>query len=160
MRKWGALFVSMVLGRRGAALIRGKETLQLKAYLPTPNDVPTIGWGHTKDVKLGDTCTEEQAEMYFQADLAKAVRLVNVRMRQIGIPLSQSMFDALVVLTFNLEIAILSGHTVGDAWARRDYYGMFRGFCLYTKQGANDIRGLAIRRAQEMALFMEDPLPK
>jgi len=152
--------MGMTLGKRGAALIKGKETLRLKAYLPTPNDVPTIGWGHTQGVKLGDTCTEAQAQVYFGADTAKAVRLVNARMQQTGVPLSQSMFDALAVLTFNLEIAIQPGHTVGDAWAKRDYYGMFRGFCLYTKQGVADIRGLAIRRAQEMALFMEDPFPK
>lgn len=154
----------MRLGPRGTRLIKDREVgpgngPALEAFLPTPQDVPTLGFGHTRGVRLGDTCTEEQAEGWFHEDVDHASRLVNERMLKTGVLLSRSMFDALVVLTFNLEIAIQPGHTLGDAWADRDYYGMYRAFCLYTKQGRSNLRGLAIRRAREMALFFEDPLP-
>ena len=46
----------------GLELIKSFEALRLEAYLPTPDDVPTIGYGHTKGVQMGDTCTEEEAE--------------------------------------------------------------------------------------------------
>ena len=36
------------------AFIQGFEQCRLDAYMPTPNDKPTIGWGTTgKDVALG-----------------------------------------------------------------------------------------------------------
>ena len=44
-------------------LIQHFETLKLKAYLDIFG-VPTIGWGHTKNVKLGSSCTKEQADKY------------------------------------------------------------------------------------------------
>lgn len=156
--------VPMTLGPRGSRLIKDREVgpgngPALVAFLPTPTDRPTIGWGRAHDVKLGDVCTPAQADAWFREDTAHAARLVNQRLTETGVPLSQSMFDALVVLVYNLEIPILPGHTIGDAWAARDYFGMFRGFSLYTKQVHSDLRGLAIRRANEMALFFEDKLP-
>lgn len=155
---------TMTLGPRGARLIKDREVgpgngPALVAFLPTPADKPTIGWGRAHGVKLGDTCTPAQADAWFREDTEHASRLVNQRMAETGVRLSQSMFDALVVLTYNLEIAIQPEHTLGDAWAARDYFGMFRAFSLYTKQAHSDLRGLAIRRANEMSLFFEDPLP-
>ena len=151
--------MGMKLGMRGATLIKGKETLRLVAYLPTPDDVPTIGWGHTQGVKLGMTCTETQAEQWFQEDTANTVRVVNLA--GLGLDLTQSMFDALVSLVYNAGPSPLTlTSTIGAALRKRDWYGAWRGFSLWTKQGSKDLRGLAVRRAQEMALFMEDPLPK
>ena len=42
-------------------LIKKWEELRLVAYLPTKNDVWTIGWGHTHGVKRGDKITTDQA---------------------------------------------------------------------------------------------------
>jgi GH24 family phage-related lysozyme (muramidase) len=42
------------------ALIAGEEGVALKAY-QNPGDVPTIGYGETKGVRLGDTITKEKA---------------------------------------------------------------------------------------------------
>jgi lysozyme len=144
------------LGPAGKALIRGDETLQLKAYLPTPYDVPTIGWGHTRGVKIGDTCTREEAEQFFDGDTAEACAAVNA----LGLPLTQSMFDALVSLVFNEGAALLArDKSVGGPLRRHDWWGAWRGMCLYTKQAGKDLRGLGTRRAQEMGLFMAEPLP-
>ena len=151
--------MAMTLGKRGADLIKSKETLRLEAYLPTPNDVPTIAYGRTQGVKLGMTCTEEQAEQWFQEDTAAAVRVVNLV--ALGLDLTQSMFDALVSLVYNTgPSSVTLTSTIGAALRKRDWFGAWRGFALWTKQAGKDMRGLATRRAQEMALFMEDPLPK
>lgn len=144
------------LGPRGAALIKAKEQLRLEAYMPTPNDVPTIGWGRTKGVKMGDTITAEQAERFFQEDTAEAVEAV----RNLGVVLSQSQFDALVVFAFNCGVNSISVNTgIGRTLRKRDWFGAFREWARWTKQAGVDLRGLAIRRAQEMQLFFEDKLP-
>lgn len=147
----------MKLGSRGAALIKGKEKLRLEAYLPTPNDVPTVGWGHTRGVKLGDKITVKQAEQFFVEDTASAVAAVN----GLPVPLSQSMFDALVSLVFNAGPGTISPiSTIGKALRERRYFEAWAGFVLWRKQAGKDLRGLATRRALEMLLFMEDSLPQ
>ena len=49
----------------GKEIIKKWEGLRLEAYL-CPAGVPTIGWGHTKGVKLGDKITLEQAEDFLK----------------------------------------------------------------------------------------------
>lgn len=148
---------AMKLGTRGDALIRGKEALRLTAFLPTARDVPTIGWGHTSGVKLGDACTAEQAEAWYREDTADAVAAVN----SLGVPLSQAMFDALVSLVYNEGAGAISPRSsVGSALRERSYFAAWRGFCLWTKQAGHDLRGLAVRRSAEMGLFMGDSFPE
>lgn len=146
----------MKLGIRGETLIKGYETLRLTAYMPTSDDVPTIGWGHTKGVKLGDTCTREQAQKWFEEDVSSAVDSVDA----LPCNLTQSMFDALVSLVFNVgPSSIKQASTIGLALRSWDYYGAWVGFTLWRKQNKKDLLGLARRRAKEMVLFLEDGLP-
>lgn len=153
------------LGKRGARLIQVAEAgpggfPALKAFLPTPNDVPTIGWGHTKGVQMGMTCTLAQAEAWFNEDVADAVKAVTGLSTRTKCELSQSMFDALVSLVYNVGPgAVQSASTISDCLMDRYYFGAWRGFSLWIKQAHRPLRGLAIRRAAEMALFFEDPLP-
>ena len=42
--------------------IRSAEGFKDKAYIPVKGDVPTIGFGFTSGVKMGDTMTKEEAE--------------------------------------------------------------------------------------------------
>jgi lysozyme len=157
----------MKLGARGEELIKSYETLRLVAYLPTPDDIPTIGWGHTRGVKLGDTCTIEQAQKWFEDDTASAVNSVNrviafsphMSGSTSALKLTQSAFDALVSLVFNVGASCISASsTIGRALRRGDLFGAWAGFALWRKQGKKDLQGLARRRAKEMMLFMEDSM--
>ena len=47
----------------GLSLIKKFEGCKLEAYRCAA-DVPTIAWGRTKDVMMGDTCTQEQADAW------------------------------------------------------------------------------------------------
>jgi lysozyme len=144
------------LGPAGADLIKSYEGLKTEAYRPTENDVPTLGYGHTRGVKMGDTCTIAQAEAWFREDVAGAEKAVNA----LGVPMSQGQFDALVSFAFNVGAGSLGeGTTVGNAMRERRWFNAWIGLALWTKQAGKDLRGLARRRAQEMALFMSDPLP-
>jgi len=51
----------MKISEEGKALIKKFEGCKLEAYLCSAG-VPTIAFGRTKNVKLGDTCTQEQAD--------------------------------------------------------------------------------------------------
>jgi lysozyme len=147
---------TITLGARGADLIKHYETLRLQAYRPTKNDIPTIGWGHTQGVKIGDTCSPEQAELWFMQDTADAVSTV----QKLNLPLTQSMFDALVSLVFNVGAgSITSTSTIGMALRQRYYYMACGAFFLWRKQKGADLLGLARRRAKEMVLFLEDGMP-
>lgn len=148
--------MDMKLGDRGIKLIKSFEEYRSRAYLPTPDDVPTIGWGHTRGVKMGDVCTVEQAEKWFMEDAASSVKAVN----SLSVKLTQSMFDALVSLIFNVGAgAVSSSSTIGKALVVVDYFSACAGFFLWRKQNKKDLLGLARRRAQEMVLFFEDGLP-
>ena len=76
------------------------EGLRLFAYLDT-GGVPTIGFGHTKDVRMGDAITLKQAEQYFEQDIAIFEKEIN----SLGVDFSQNEFDALVSFVYNIGIA-------------------------------------------------------
>lgn len=151
----------MKLGLRGEALIKSYETLKFSAYMPTKDDVWTLGYGRTKGVKMGDICTIDQAEKWFREDVAWAEEAVN-RLIELNssVKLSQSMFDALVSLIFNVGPSCVAvGSTVGDNLRNNMYYLACNGFFLWCKQKGKDLLGLARRRAKEMVLFLEDGVP-
>lgn len=152
------------LGPRGEALIKSFEQLRLTAYLPTPNDVWTIGYGHTgTDIWPNRVITIEEAERLFDQDTRSAVQSVN----SLPCKLTQSMFDALVSLVFNVGPgAIKRDSTIGRALyvagsglSSVHYFNAWAGFALWRKQAGKDLLGLARRRAEEMSLFWEDGLP-
>lgn len=163
------------LGPRGDSIIRARETLRLKAFRPTPNDVITIGLGHTENVKAGDICTKEQAENWYKEDIHHIAiipleRLAR-KMESKGFSLTPSMVDALISLVYNAgEVVIHMGNTIGDALLSGSpdmYYRAWRGFALWTKQrnstpltNDDDLLGLARRRSEEMVLFLADGIPK
>ena len=87
----------MTTSKLGLQLIKDFEGLRLKAYR-CPSGVATIGWGHTKGVKMGQTITEAQACDYLVEDVGPIERLLNI----VGVNFRQEQFDALVSWIFNL----------------------------------------------------------
>ena len=140
----------MKLGERGAALIKSYEQLRLGAYLPTPDDVPTLGYGHTRGVAMGDTCTEEQAEAWFLEDVAWAEECDN---RAVKVALTEGEFDALVSLGFNIGCHAFSGSTLVRRLNVADYDGAAAQFARWNLQKGNVLAGLIKRRAAEVELF-------
>lgn len=87
----------MTTSSKGLQLIKDFEGLRLFAYR-CPAGVPTIGYGHTLDVKMGQAITEKQAEDFLKQDVTPIERYLN----DIGINFRQEQFDALVSWIFNL----------------------------------------------------------
>lgn len=89
----------MKISKQGIELIKKYEGFKPYAYL-CPAGVVTIGYGHTRGVRLGQTCTEAEAEQFLREDLEIAEAEVNKVVDQVK--LTQGNFDSLVSFTFNL----------------------------------------------------------
>lgn len=135
----------------GLALVKEFEDLRLEAYLPTPDDVPTIGYGHTKGVKLGDTCTEEQAETWLREDLENAENCVSLATA--GTSITDNQYAAMVSLTFNIGCRAFRDSTLLQRFLDGDDNGAAAQFGRWCLQGKKKLAGLVRRRAAEEALF-------
>lgn len=140
----------MVLGESGSALIKSYEKLRLNAYLPTPDDVWTIGWGHTKGVNEGDVCTEEQAQEWFREDTQWAVDCINDNVRE---PMTQNEFDALVSLVFNIGCPAFRASTLLKYLNLGNFEAAIAEFRKWNKQAGRELAGLTNRREKEAELF-------
>lgn len=132
-------------------LIKKWEKLRLVAYLPTPNDKWTIGWGHTYKVKPGMKITEAQAEKFFDEDTAWAQKAVN---QLVTVGLTQHQFDALVSFVFNVGERAFRTSTLLRKLNAGDYQGAAEQFPRWNKQAGKVLRGLVRRRAEEMEYFL------
>jgi lysozyme len=135
----------------GLALIKSYEKCRLKAYLPTPNDVPTIGYGHTRGVELGDTCTQDEADTWLKEDVQDAEATID---RDITEELTDNQFSALVSLVYNIGGGAFNTSTLRRKLNAGDFDGAAAQFLVWNKQGGKVLGGLVRRRKEEMDLFL------
>ena len=140
----------MTTSNQGKNLIKEAEGLRLEAYL-CPAKVPTIGWGHTKGVKLGQHITVLQAEDMLVEDIAPIERLLN----GLKINFRQEQFDALVSWIFNLGEGKFKGSTmykriVGNAKDEEITDQMVK----WINAAGRPLPGLMKRRVAEANLFL------
>ena len=135
-----------------AAFIKGFEACRLKAYLPTPRDVPTIGWGSTgPDIRLGMTWTQAQADERFADDLAEFGARVSAALR--GAPTTQGQFDAMTSLAYNIGMGNFGESTVLHKHKEGDYDAAASAFALWIKQKGKVLNGLVKRRSAEARMY-------
>lgn len=143
----------MQLSQRGRALIEDFEKLRLVAFKPTPDDVWTIGWGHTgNDVYEGLVWTREKADSQFDVDIAKYVNQV---IRSTDVELTQNQFDALVSFTYNEGVTAEGHSTLLQYVNQRRWLDAANEFPKWNKQKGKVLDGLTRRRATERELFLE-----
>lgn len=140
----------MEYSQNGFALTEKHEGLRLQAYRDTGN-VWTIGYGHTKGVKSGDTITKDQAVAFLNSDVKEAADAVN---GLVTIPITQNQFDALVDFTFNVGRDAFSTSTLLKYLNTGDYKGAGLQFQRWKYDNGKIEPGLVARRADETALFL------
>ncbi len=133
----------------GVALTQHYESCRLEAYKDT-GGVWTIGWGHTKNVKFGDTCTQSEADWWLMEDLKDAADGV---LRLLLVPVTQGQFDALCDFTFNLGIGSLKNSTLLRKLNSGDTKGAAQEFGEWVYDGPMIVRGLVRRRVAEVIMF-------
>ena len=121
------------------------EGCKLTAY-KCPAGVWTIGVGHTKGVKQGQTITEAQAMSLLKGDLLPCENYVN----NLGVCKTQAEFDAIVDFAFNLGTAALGRSTLLKYIRQGKPEQYIRGeFAKWVKSGGKTLAGLVKRRAWE-----------
>lgn len=140
----------MKTSNKGKDLIKTHEELRLKAYLDG-GGVPTVGWGHTKGVKLGQTITQEQAETFLTEDLYEAEIGVS---RGVSFGLAPHQFDALVSLVFNIGVPAFRKSTLLRKLNNGDIMGAANAFNHWVFDNGKRVKGLVNRRKKERSLFL------
>lgn len=91
---------SAIMTPLGIAVLKAREGVRLKAYRDSVG-VPTIGYGHTKGVRLGQSITQAQADAFFLDDLAShALPILSC----ITVPVADHERDALISIAFNIGV--------------------------------------------------------
>ncbi|MBK1837601.1 lysozyme [Azospirillum sp. YIM B02556] len=134
-------------------LVKHFEGLYLTAYL-CPAGVPTIGYGHTANVTMGETITAEQADAFLAADLTAAAGHVDAL---VTVALNDDQRGALSSFVFNLGAGSLQSSTLLKLLNAGDYAGADGQFGRWVYATVNGkptkLPGLVARRAAEAALF-------
>lgn len=144
--------MAMRYSSNGLRLTESFEQCRLVAYQDSKG-VWTIGWGHTRGVKAGDTCTQAQADAWLMEDVQEAVDAVN---RLVKVSLTQAQFDALVDFTFNAGVGNFASSTMLRLLNAGDAAGAEDQFARWDMCGGAHLAGLARRRAAEAGMFDGD----
>ena len=144
----------MKISSDGIELIKKFEGCRLKAYR-CPAGVPTIGYGHTKGVKMGDKITQEQADDFLRED----VKHIEVLLNKLGINFRQEQFDALVSWIFNLgggnfNSSTMKKRIVSDA-GNLDITDQL---VKWYNAGGRPLSGLKLRRIAEANMFLGEEI--
>ncbi len=139
----------------GRDTIRHFESCRLEAYRD-PTGVWRIGWGSSRGVTPGLTITQAEADRRFEEDLAPAETAVTNLVR---VPLTDGQFAALVSFVFNCGAGTLRTSTLLRLLNGGDYACVPAELRRFRFAQGKPLKGLAIRRAAEAALWAgHDPL--
>ena len=135
----------MKLSNNGLNLIKEFEGCRLETYID-PAGVPTIGYGHTSGVQMGQKISMKQAEEYLRQDVE---RFENHVMRYNSTySWNQNQFDALVSFAYNIgsidQLTVSGRRTIGEISAK---------IPEYCHAGGKKLSGLVRRRTAEKELF-------
>lgn len=140
----------MRLGINGENLIKSFEQCRLLSYKDS-GGIWTIGWGHTKGVHEGLTCTQDQADAWLVEDLAYALAVID---RNVRVVVTQNQYDALASFEFNTGglrgSTLLSLLNAGNAAMAAEQ------FLRWDHDGDKQVAGLTTRRKAERALFLRE----
>ena len=121
-----------------------------RAIIPVPGDRPTIGFGTTEGVKIGDTIKPPQAAARALSDMSKYEGAIK---RCVAVPLTQGEYDAYTSLTYNIGGSAFCGSTLVKLLNSGDYAGACAQISRWDIGPQRvPLPGLTKRRASERAL--------
>lgn len=141
---------ALVISLAGLFSITSHEGFRDKAYRD-PVGIPTIGYGETKDVKMGDTITQREALERLKVSANEHGKGMA---RCIRVPLSQNEYDAFLSFTYNVGVGAFCKSTLVKKLNREDYAGACKELLRWDKAGGKVLPGLTKRRQDEYKLCM------
>lgn len=140
----------MKCGEKGLSLIKQFEACKLEAYR-CPAGIWTVGFGSTEGVYDGMRITMGEALRRLQDHLLPLELQIE---HLVKAPLSQSAFDALCCLTYNIGIGAFEHSTLLQRLNAGDHAGAADQFLVWDRVRGAPCPGLARRRQAERALFL------
>ena len=141
------------LSATGLIGIASYEGFSEKAYIPIKGDVPTIGFGSTEGVKMGDAITVPQALDRLRRDITVVESAIA---RCVRVPLSQGELDAYTSLAFNIGTDAFCRSTLVVKLNGGDYAGACEEIKRWVYAGGRRVPGLVARREKEYATCVGD----
>ena len=127
------------------------EGCRLEAYKDAAG-VPTIGYGHTKDVRMGDRISAFWAKELLKEDIEEA----EWEVKKLRVARTEGQLDALTSFAFNLGIGRLKESTllqvIREGGSKR---AIVREFKRWVYAGGKLMPGLERRREWEAMRFFE-----
>lgn len=117
-----------------------------EAITPVPGDVPTIGFGTTEGVKMGDRITPPKALERALSDISKYEGALKKCVR---VPLSQNEYDAYVSLSYNIGTGAFCKSTLVKYLNEFRYEEACNEILKWDKFKGKPLRGLTLRRQEE-----------
>jgi lysozyme len=139
----------MNISQEGISLIKKFEGCELEAYKCAAG-VWTIGYGHTKDVKEGDSILKEDAESMLMHELQEYCNNVDIAVK---VDLKQNEFDALVSWTYNLGLTNLNSSTMLKVLNEGKHDEVPAQMKRWNKASGQVKQGLIRRREAEALMF-------
>ena len=127
------------------------EGLRLEAYKDAAG-VPTIGYGHTKNVRMGDRISEYWAKEMLREDIEEA----EWQVKELKVARTEGQLDALTSFVFNLGIGRLKESTLLEVIRRGgSKAAITREFKKWVYADGKKLPGLVKRREWEAKRFFE-----
>ena len=140
----------MKISNKGLDLIKQFEGCKLYAYRDSVG-IPTVGYGHTKNVKMGMAITQKQAEAFLKEDLVSVEKSINA----LGINFTQGEFDALCSWVFNLGIGNFNSSTMKKKiLANAADMEITEQMIRWVNAGGKPLLGLKRRRSAEANMWL------
>lgn len=139
---------ALVLSAGGLVGIALHEGYSDKAIIPIPGDVPTIGFGTTEGVKMGDTITPPVALQRALRDVQKFEGAIK---QCVHVPLHQHEYDVYVSFSYNVGSGAFCSSTLVKKLNAEDYEGACNELRRWVYAGGRVVQGLVNRREKERA---------
>ena len=124
------------------------EGYRSEAYKDTVG-IPTIGFGETAGVRMGDKTTPERALVQLLESTEKHADAIR---QCIHVPLYQHEFDAYISLAYNIGTGAFCKSTLVKKLNQGDYTGACNEIRRWNKAGGKVLPGLTRRRQKEYRL--------
>lgn len=141
--RWLAIATTAVVGFEGSRQVAYRD----------PVGIPTICFGETRGVKLGDRATPEQCKAMLADSLAKADHDVT---RCVHEPLPDYRHAALVSFTYNVGGRAFCASTLVRKLNAGDVRGACNELLRWTKSRGIELPGLVKRREEERQMCLKE----